>query len=103
MELHQALVLVRQPRNIEHAQAGIKQDAARSNPAVFRQDAHNRVGGDGFTAAGFAHNAHGFSDGNIVADGVHRADNAFVRTELHNKVSYLDEVFRILHTKRVSH
>ena len=56
------------------------------------QQAHDRHGGNGFTATGFAHHAHRGIEGDIEADAVYGFHNALIGKEIRMKILYFQNI-----------
>ena len=61
------------------------------------QQLHDGEAGNGLTAAGLAHHAHGLADGHVEGDAVHGADGTHVREEVGVQVLDLQGVILVVH------
>ena len=65
------------------------------------QQLHQRKTGNGFAAAGFAHNAHSFAHRNFKRNTVHAFYHAGIGKEIGVQVIKFNSVFRVLHLGQV--
>ena len=65
------------------------------------QQLHDGEAGNGLTAAGLAHHAHGLADGDVEGDAVHSADGTHIREEVGMQILDLQCVVGILHLSQI--